>query len=69
LAFAERAQNNKVSFNNVWFSDEAHFHMWFMRGASCTVNYSMDRHLKKWMARANILWRDSYQWALFKHVA
>jgi hypothetical protein len=27
LAFAERAQNNKVSFNNVWFSDEAHFHM------------------------------------------
>jgi hypothetical protein len=26
MAFAERAHNNDVSFNNVWFSDEAHFH-------------------------------------------
>jgi hypothetical protein len=27
MAFAEWAQNNDVSFNNVWFSDEAHFHL------------------------------------------
>jgi hypothetical protein len=27
MAFAEWAQNNEVSFNNVWFSDEAHFHL------------------------------------------
>jgi hypothetical protein len=26
MAFAEWAQNNEVSFNNVWFSDKAHFH-------------------------------------------
>jgi hypothetical protein len=25
-AFAELAQNNEVSFSNVWFSDESHFH-------------------------------------------
>jgi hypothetical protein len=24
---AEWAQNNEVSFNNFWFSDEAHFHL------------------------------------------
>jgi hypothetical protein len=27
MAFAEWAQNNKVSFNNVWFSDKAHVHL------------------------------------------
>jgi hypothetical protein len=27
MAFAEWAYNNEVSFNNVWFSDEAHFHL------------------------------------------
>jgi hypothetical protein len=27
MAFAEWAQNNEVSFNNIWFSDEAHFHL------------------------------------------
>jgi hypothetical protein len=27
MAFAERAQNNGASFNNVWFSDEAHYHL------------------------------------------
>jgi hypothetical protein len=27
MAFAEWAQNNELSFSNVWFSDEAHFHM------------------------------------------
>jgi hypothetical protein len=27
MAFAEWAQNNEVSFNNVWFSDKAHFHL------------------------------------------
>jgi hypothetical protein len=27
IEFAEWAQNNGVSFNNVWFSDEAHFHL------------------------------------------
>jgi hypothetical protein len=27
MAFAEWAQNNKVSFNYVWFSDKAHFHL------------------------------------------
>jgi hypothetical protein len=27
MAFAEWAQNNEISFNNVWFSDEAHFHL------------------------------------------
>jgi hypothetical protein len=27
MAFAEWAQNNEASFNNVWFSDEAHFHL------------------------------------------
>jgi hypothetical protein len=27
MTFAEWAQNNEVSFNNVWFSDEAHFHL------------------------------------------
>jgi hypothetical protein len=32
MAFAERAQNNEVSFNNVWFSDEAHFNF------DCEVN-------------------------------
>jgi hypothetical protein len=32
-------------------------------------NYSVVRHLKSWTARANFLWRDSEQWALFKHVA
>jgi cytidylate kinase len=26
MAFSEWAQNNEVSFNNVWFSDEKHFH-------------------------------------------
>jgi hypothetical protein len=26
MAFAEWAQNTEVSFNNVWFSNEAHFH-------------------------------------------
>jgi hypothetical protein len=26
IIFAEWAQNNEVSFNNVWFSDEALFH-------------------------------------------
>jgi hypothetical protein len=26
-AFVEWAQNNEVSFNNVWFSDEAHIHL------------------------------------------
>jgi hypothetical protein len=31
MAFSEWAQNNEVSFKNVWFSDEAQFHMWFMR--------------------------------------
>jgi hypothetical protein len=25
MAFTEWAQNNEVSFNNVWFSDKAHF--------------------------------------------
>jgi hypothetical protein len=27
MAFAEWAQNNEVSFCNVWFPDEAHFHL------------------------------------------
>jgi hypothetical protein len=27
MAFAEWAQNNEVSFFNVWFSDETHFHL------------------------------------------
>jgi hypothetical protein len=27
MEFAEWAQNNEVSFNKVWFSDEAHFHL------------------------------------------
>jgi hypothetical protein len=27
MAFAEWAQNTEVSFNIVWFSDEAHFHL------------------------------------------
>jgi hypothetical protein len=27
MAFVEWAQNNEVSFNNVWFSDEMHFHL------------------------------------------
>jgi hypothetical protein len=27
MAFAEWARNNEASFNNVWFSDEAHFHL------------------------------------------
>jgi hypothetical protein len=27
MTFAEWAQNNDVSFNNVWFSDEAGFHL------------------------------------------
>jgi hypothetical protein len=27
MAFAEWAHNNEVSFNNIWFSDEAHFHL------------------------------------------
>jgi hypothetical protein len=27
MAFAVWVQNNEVSFNNVWFSDEAHFHL------------------------------------------
>jgi hypothetical protein len=27
MAFAEWAQNNEVSFNNVWFFVEAHFHL------------------------------------------
>jgi hypothetical protein len=27
VAFPERAQNKEVSFNNVRFSDEAHFHL------------------------------------------
>jgi hypothetical protein len=26
MTFAEWAQNNEVTFNNVWFSDEAYFH-------------------------------------------
>jgi hypothetical protein len=26
MAFAEWVQNNEISFNNVWFSDKAHFH-------------------------------------------
>jgi hypothetical protein len=30
MAFAEWAQNNEVSFNNVWFSDEAHFQLYSM---------------------------------------
>jgi hypothetical protein len=27
MAFAEWAQKNEVSFNSVWFFDEAHFHL------------------------------------------
>jgi hypothetical protein len=27
MAFAEWAQNKEVSVNNVWFSDEVHFHL------------------------------------------
>jgi phage terminase large subunit-like protein len=27
MAFAEWGHNNEASFNNVWFSDEAHFHL------------------------------------------
>jgi hypothetical protein len=27
MAFAEWVQNNKISFSNVWISDEAHFHL------------------------------------------
>jgi hypothetical protein len=27
MAFAEWAQDNEASFNNVWFSDETHFHL------------------------------------------
>jgi hypothetical protein len=27
MAFAEWSQNNEDSFNNVWFSDQAHFHL------------------------------------------
>jgi hypothetical protein len=27
MAFGEWAQNNEVLINNVWFSDEAHFHL------------------------------------------
>jgi hypothetical protein len=27
MVFAEWAQNNEVSFNNAWFSDESHFHL------------------------------------------
>jgi hypothetical protein len=27
IAFAEWAQNNEVSFNTLWFSDEAHFRL------------------------------------------
>jgi hypothetical protein len=83
MAFAEWAQNNEISFNNVWFSDEAHLHLdgvvnkqnvrfWACdswEGASCTENYSVGRHLKSWTARTNFLWRDSEQWVPFNHVA
>jgi hypothetical protein len=27
MAFAKRVLNNEVSLKNVWFSDEAHFHL------------------------------------------
>jgi hypothetical protein len=27
MSFAEWGQNNEGSFKNVWFSDEAHFHL------------------------------------------
>jgi hypothetical protein len=27
MAFSEWAQNNEVSFNSVWLSDEAHFNL------------------------------------------
>jgi hypothetical protein len=27
MAFAEWAHNKEVSFNNIWFSDEAHYHL------------------------------------------
>jgi hypothetical protein len=27
MTFAEWAQNNEVLFNNIWFSDEAHFNL------------------------------------------
>jgi hypothetical protein len=27
MSFVEWAQNNEVSFNNVWVCDEAHFHL------------------------------------------
>jgi hypothetical protein len=27
VAFAEWVQNNEVSFNSIWFSDEAYFHL------------------------------------------
>jgi hypothetical protein len=52
MAFAEWAQNNEVSFNSVWFSNEAHLHL---DGASCTENYSVGRYLKSWTAITNFL--------------
>jgi hypothetical protein len=27
MELAEWAHNNDVSFNNIWFSDESHFHL------------------------------------------
>jgi hypothetical protein len=32
VEFSEWVQNNEVLFNNIWFSDEAHFHL------DCMVN-------------------------------
>jgi hypothetical protein len=82
MALAEWAQNDEVSCNTVWFSDEAHFHLdvWLLNKMSdfgrqrihvsfsiTTENYSVGRQLKPWACRDNSLWRDSEQWALFKH--
>jgi hypothetical protein len=67
MAFAGWAQNNEVSFNNVWFSDDAHLHTKCVifgireskcdsgEGTSCTENYSMGCHLNSWTARAIFL--------------
>jgi hypothetical protein len=80
IAFAEWAQKNETSFNNMWFSDEACFHLdgvvnkhdmqlWVSENPHVIqekVHHAP--HLKSWTARVNFLWRDSEQWALFKHV-
>jgi hypothetical protein len=87
MAFDEWAQNNKIPFNNVWFSHEAHFHLdrainkqnvWFWASENpCVIHEKVHFVLRitLWVVisshgllKANFLWQDSEQWALFKKV-